>query len=313
MPGITTAKDLLSSYNLLDKDEKKKYTHYEFQSFAYKIAKDLNDLENLKIYMMLAKRVERSLMERAYSYSLDAQTENRGKKFMWKLKELRKDLKDRQNFDNFEYSYVQKEMKIFRERLAEVFLKKNNNFDETLFGKEELPKNNKVLLINCINFNIVQKLSKSGYKISAIDSSRSLKRMVDEKFNGFGKLQPKVNCTDFFKNRFKEGTFDYIVFNESWCTIPVESEIEFLKVAKKLLKPHGKIQIVLKTGDQKEEWKKYKITSKLNSSDALKDEEIKYFIKMSSNKVFQELIQGLGLKVEEKKDYLNEMLYLLTL
>lgn len=303
MPGIITAKDLLASYNLLDNDEKKKYTHYEFQSFAYKIAKDLNDLENLKIYMMLAKRVERSLMERAYSYTIDAQTENRGKKFMWKLKELRKELKDRQNSDNFDYAYIQKEMKPFRDKLSDIFLKKKNTFDEILFAKEQLPKNNKVLLVNCINFNIVQTLSKSGYKVSALDSSRKLKKTVDEKFDGLGKLKPKVSSTDFLKNKFKDGSFDFIIFNESWCTIPIKEELNFLKTAKRLLKPHGKIQIVLKSGDQKEEWKKHKF----------QDEDLKYYIKMSSNKEFSELVESVGLKIIEKKDYLNEMLYLLEL
>jgi hypothetical protein len=68
---------------------KDKYVSREFQSFALKLANDLDDYKHRAIYMRLAKTVHRSILERALSFAIDSNAKNKGALFMWKLKELR--------------------------------------------------------------------------------------------------------------------------------------------------------------------------------------------------------------------------------
>lgn len=66
-----------------------KYISREFQSFALKLANDLDDYKHRAIYMRLAKTVHRSILERALSFAIDSNAKNKGALFMWKLKEIR--------------------------------------------------------------------------------------------------------------------------------------------------------------------------------------------------------------------------------
>ena len=301
---LKSSKELLATYNILDPESRKKHASHEFQAFAYKLAHDLNDLQNLKIYMRLAKNVERSLMERAYSYALDANTENKGRKFMWKLKELRREIQEKLDLQNFDYDFVQKEFKSFRNKLAKVSFSKKNRFDDLFcISDKELPENNKVLVINCSNFRMIEKLTKKGFKVTAVECSRDIKKLAEEQFSFLSsKLRPKFTSINFLKNKFKENSFDYILVNEYWCSIPFESEKKFLNELKRLLKADGIIQLAVKNNEAKQEWKKYKY----------QDEELKYFMKYNSTKELEEIFKVLGLDVKEKVEYELETLYLLT-
>ena len=302
MAKVLTAKELLSKYNVLDSSKRDKHAHYEFQAFAYKIAHDLNDLENLKIYMRMAKNVERSLMERAYSYALDAQTEFKGRKFMWKLKELRLALREKLNEENFDYDFIRKETKPYRAKLATSLLNKKNQFNDVMCFKEIHPKNNKVLIINCVNFSIIEFLVKSGYKITILEPSREIKKKILERYESLDrKLFPKIISTDFSKNKFKEKSFDFIIFNESWLSFPIDSETKLLSLALELLRDNGRIQIFSKIGNEKEEWKKYKTT----------DCDLKYFIKINKKNNIEEKFKSLKLEIKEVSVLENEIHYLL--
>ncbi|HUQ85687.1 MAG TPA: hypothetical protein VM077_05145 [Candidatus Limnocylindrales bacterium] len=68
---------------------KDKYVSREFQTFALKLADELDDYKHRAIYMRLAKTVHRSVLERALSFAIDSNANNKGGLFMWKLKELR--------------------------------------------------------------------------------------------------------------------------------------------------------------------------------------------------------------------------------
>jgi len=68
---------------------KDKYVSREFQTFALKLAEELDDYKHRAIYMRLAKTVHRSVLERALSFCVDSKADNKGALFMWKLKELR--------------------------------------------------------------------------------------------------------------------------------------------------------------------------------------------------------------------------------
>jgi hypothetical protein len=72
---------------------KDKYVSREFQTFALKLADELDDYKHRAIYMRLAKTVHRSVLERALSFCIDSKADNKGALFMWKLKELRAGIK----------------------------------------------------------------------------------------------------------------------------------------------------------------------------------------------------------------------------
>lgn len=80
--------DILSKYQAKDDG---KYISQEFQDFGYRLAVDLDDLSHKSLYIKLAKTVDRSILERARAFAIDAFTaKSRAKLFMWKMKELRK-------------------------------------------------------------------------------------------------------------------------------------------------------------------------------------------------------------------------------
>lgn len=79
--------DILSKYQAKDDG---KYISQEFQDYGYRLAIDLDDLKHKSLYIKLAKTMDRSVLERARAFAVDAYTaKSRAKLFMWKMKELR--------------------------------------------------------------------------------------------------------------------------------------------------------------------------------------------------------------------------------
>ena len=71
-----------------------KYISREFQDFGYRLAKELGDLKHKSLYMKLAKEIPRGLLEEARNFVKDADNvKNRGRLFMWKLGQLKKEKK----------------------------------------------------------------------------------------------------------------------------------------------------------------------------------------------------------------------------
>lgn len=69
--------------------EKHKFISTEYQDYGYRIALKLDDLSRKALYIKLAKEKPRALIEQAYSFAIDyPKAQNKGKIFMWKLKEL---------------------------------------------------------------------------------------------------------------------------------------------------------------------------------------------------------------------------------
>lgn len=66
-----------------------KYISREFQSYGIHLAEKLDDYKHKALYIKLAKTVHRSILEKAYSFTVDSKAKNKGALFMWKLKELR--------------------------------------------------------------------------------------------------------------------------------------------------------------------------------------------------------------------------------
>jgi hypothetical protein len=74
------------------KVEKNKYISREFQDYGYQLAERLGDLKYKSLYIKLAKDYPREVLERVYSFVADyPDAKNKGKLFMWKMKEIAKD------------------------------------------------------------------------------------------------------------------------------------------------------------------------------------------------------------------------------
>lgn len=92
-PAFQSIASLLDGFQLEDKGG---YISQEFQDFGYRLAVELDDLKHKALYMRLAKREERGLLERALSFVADAASaRSKAKLFMWKLKQLKDERKQR--------------------------------------------------------------------------------------------------------------------------------------------------------------------------------------------------------------------------
>lgn len=90
--GFFGVRDIL---NRFDK-EKDKYISREFQMYAYDLAEALGDMAHKSLYMKLAKETPRTLLENAKNFVKDAyKVDNKGRLFMWKLSQLKKELKEK--------------------------------------------------------------------------------------------------------------------------------------------------------------------------------------------------------------------------
>lgn len=85
--GFESVGSLFDKYAVGDTNT---YISREFQDYGYRLAAELGDLKHKSLYIKLAKDVERSLLERARTFVIDADhARSKGKLFMWKLKQLR--------------------------------------------------------------------------------------------------------------------------------------------------------------------------------------------------------------------------------
>jgi hypothetical protein len=72
-----------------------KYVSREFQSFGIHLAEELDDYKHRSLYIKLAKTVHRSILERALSFCIDSNAKNKGALFMWKLKQIKNEEKEK--------------------------------------------------------------------------------------------------------------------------------------------------------------------------------------------------------------------------
>ena len=71
-----------------------KYVSKEFQDYGYRIALKLGEFKNVSLYIKLAKEKPRAWLEQAFSFAIDyPNAKNRGRLFMWKLKEIEQEYK----------------------------------------------------------------------------------------------------------------------------------------------------------------------------------------------------------------------------
>ncbi|HBP50931.1 MAG: hypothetical protein US68_C0005G0050 [Candidatus Shapirobacteria bacterium GW2011_GWE1_38_10] len=72
--------------------KRKKFVKNEFQAYGLELAAELDDWKNKSLYIRLAKKEDRKLLEKARYFVKDhspGQVKTPYRLFMWKLKELR--------------------------------------------------------------------------------------------------------------------------------------------------------------------------------------------------------------------------------
>lgn len=94
MASFSKIGDVLKNFD----PTKDRYISREFQKYGYDLAEELGDLEHKALYMKLAKEVPRDLLERAKYFVKDAGNVNsRPRLFMWKVVQLKKELKPKKH------------------------------------------------------------------------------------------------------------------------------------------------------------------------------------------------------------------------
>lgn len=77
--------DILKKFNPVED----KYISREFQSYGIYLSEQLEDYKHKSLYIRLAKTVPRAILEKALSFTKDANANSKARLFMWKMKELR--------------------------------------------------------------------------------------------------------------------------------------------------------------------------------------------------------------------------------
>jgi hypothetical protein len=72
------------------------YITQEFQDYGYRLATELDDMSHKSLYIKMAKTIDRKILESARTFVLDANANSKGRLFMWKVKELKKMLKEKE-------------------------------------------------------------------------------------------------------------------------------------------------------------------------------------------------------------------------
>jgi hypothetical protein len=88
--GMQTLGSLLDRYKLEDKGG---HISQEFQDFGYRMAMELGDQAHKSLYMRMAKKEDRQILEKALSFVKDANAKSPARLFMWKVKKLKEEVK----------------------------------------------------------------------------------------------------------------------------------------------------------------------------------------------------------------------------
>lgn len=259
---MQSAKSILLNNTLVTNSSEppKRRAKNEFQAYAYKLAHDLNDLDNLKIYLVLAKKVERPIMEQAYSFVSDSRSEDKGKLFLWKLKKIREQLERERNKKNFKYDYVIKKQKEFKKVFAnEIVLKHDSELNNVIIEKfkKYLIPNKKVLVLGNTSRRIYKVIENHKPKATIVELSPEINKINSS-------TKAKVINKDFLKNIYKDNTFDIVVINNYWNQIPMDSEITFLKEIDRIAKNNAMFIVLCKCSSKCDElWKEFEYRKKI--------------------------------------------------
>ena len=91
-----SSKDILNKYDFLTRIQKtNRYVSTEHQDYGIRLSTRLGDRDHKGLYMKFAKELPRGILESAASFAIDYPDKigngNKGRIYMWKLKELCKE------------------------------------------------------------------------------------------------------------------------------------------------------------------------------------------------------------------------------
>lgn len=301
---MQSAKNILFNTELFTK--KSRHPANEFQAYAYKLAHDLNDLAHLQIYMRMAKTTERSLMERAFSFVADSTSQDKGRLFLWKLKQLKKEMKFKINKENFSYEFVFGVNKDFRNDMwQEITSKKDGTkfiteslqeiLNENIFNKN-IRRKRKFLVYGYLHPEAIKSMITPKSEVTVYEYSKNLSGYIK---NALTKI--KVNRRDFIAGKQKNNSFDVIIFSNMWQLIPKEVEDIFLEKLQRLIRKDGIVIFLNKY--HKENSQSYNEVIKNNL-------RYYYFQKKFNSKTFLESAEKYGFKVQQIKGDSNNMICL---
>lgn len=260
-----SAKDILLGHDFLTQRQKsQKYINHEFQDFGYYLATELNDMSHRAIYMSLAKKTPKHILEKALSFARDYDNvPNKGKLFMWKLKEIRESIQLKQDNENFDIEFIQKRMGKLYDKLHVGLIKKYMRDDYS--GVEDLikrltikagsRKKPKAIVFDSKAGKISDLLSSIGLKVDDIQISSSIRDHIKTRY-------PIVNTKKSFylPNKFKKNHYSLIYFSEFWNFIPIDKEMETIDDLINLLAKGGYLYISVKTYEKNiQSWSEFDI------------------------------------------------------
>lgn len=243
---MQSAKQLLNAkFSGEESQKSKRHAAHEFQAFAYKIAADFKDLENLRIYLSVLKNCERIIVEKAYSFTIDSRSENKAKIFFWKIKQLRKEFEDYKNQSNFEWDFVKKNTKKVRDVYSEDI------YDGARLRKDfvqELILKYSPFRVLMVNVPVVI----DGFKrIEYVDQSSKLLKLLS--------IPPARKRAIDFMDFKPKNKFDLIISDYSWNTIPFDYETAFLSNILGTLNNNGHIVMTIKIAPKNQGWRQKEI------------------------------------------------------
>lgn len=249
---LLTLKDIAISYDHTKptnhKGKSYRGTAHEFQDYAYRLASDLRDLENLQIYMRLAKNVPRYLLETSYQYVADSNVENKGRLFLWKLKQLKQKVEQELNMKNYDYSYVIKQMAKLRNTLSDTILKKEHRHKDLKLSQfitseivvqQNKRRKQKILFVGATNFDLMSLFLSLNWNVFTLDISKEITKSCKRMFND--KKGIHSVSKDFLKHSYKSAQFDMIVVDKQWQMVPLDIEEEWLTNLASLLNSGGSL------------------------------------------------------------------------
>lgn len=67
-----------------------KYVTHEWQLYGYRLARWMDDMDRVSMYMKLAKNEDRKMLQKAWDFVKDSNARSKSRLFLWKLAKLRK-------------------------------------------------------------------------------------------------------------------------------------------------------------------------------------------------------------------------------
>jgi hypothetical protein len=90
-------KSIKESFKKYQPKARNKYVNHEFQDFGLRLANELNDLPHKTLFLKMAKTIDRKILNQALSFVKDAPAKyNKAKLFMWKVKKIREEWKEKE-------------------------------------------------------------------------------------------------------------------------------------------------------------------------------------------------------------------------